>query len=131
MVNPRKAYPVDPGLIPPYERTGRGNLGYALEAVIFLELERRGYECGYVSTAEGWEVDFLATGPDASSLLVQVCLEAQDRTTFDREVRALEAATREYPEASPILITMDSTPPTNSLPTTVVWRPAAAWLLEQ
>ena len=27
MVNPRKAYPIDPGLIPIYERGGRDNLG--------------------------------------------------------------------------------------------------------
>ena len=33
MVNPRKAYPVDPGLIPVFDRTGRANLGHALERV--------------------------------------------------------------------------------------------------
>ena len=38
MVNPRKAYPVDPGLIPLYERTGRSNLGHALETAVFLGL---------------------------------------------------------------------------------------------
>ncbi len=49
MVNPRKAYPVDPGLIPLYERAGRSNLGHALETAVFLELERRGYEAAYVN----------------------------------------------------------------------------------
>jgi predicted AAA+ superfamily ATPase len=34
MVNLRKAYPFDPGLIPIYERMGRSNLGHALETVI-------------------------------------------------------------------------------------------------
>lgn len=29
MVNPRKAYPIDPGLIPLYERTGRKHGGWA------------------------------------------------------------------------------------------------------
>ena len=42
MVNPRKAYPIDPGLISLYERAGRANLGHALETVVLLELERRG-----------------------------------------------------------------------------------------
>ena len=37
MVNPRKAYPIDPGLIPLYERTGRANTGHALETAVFLE----------------------------------------------------------------------------------------------
>jgi len=34
MVNPRKAYPVDPGLIPVFERSGRAHLGHALETVV-------------------------------------------------------------------------------------------------
>jgi len=42
MVNPRKVYPVDPGLIPVFDRTGRTNEGHALETVTALELERRG-----------------------------------------------------------------------------------------
>ncbi len=41
MVNPRKAYPVDPGLIPVFDRTGRANLGHAPETAVLLELERR------------------------------------------------------------------------------------------
>ena len=34
MMNPRKAYPVDPGLIPVFDRTGRANTGHALETVV-------------------------------------------------------------------------------------------------
>ena len=41
MVNPRKAYPVDPGLIPVFDRTGRANIGHALETAVMVELERR------------------------------------------------------------------------------------------
>ena len=95
MVNPRKAYPVDPGLIPIYERSGRPNWGHALETAIFLELERRGYKMGYVRTPQGFEVDFLAGSPGEASLLVQVCLDMQDPQTYDREVRALAAAAGE------------------------------------
>ena len=40
MVNPRKAYPVDPGLIPVFDRSGRANVGHALETAVLLELER-------------------------------------------------------------------------------------------
>lgn len=47
MVNPRTAYPVDPGLIPVYERAGRENIGRALEAAALLELKRRGCDVGY------------------------------------------------------------------------------------
>ena len=131
MVNPRKVYPVDPGLIPLYERTGRANLGKALETVVFLELERRGFEAAYVRTREGWEVDFLATAPSTAPLLVQVCQEAHDPATWEREVRALAAAAPEHPRARPLLLTLDSTPPPQSLPAPLDWRPAARWLLDE
>ena len=60
MVNPRKAYPVDPGLIPVFDRTGRANTGHALETAVLVELERRGFEVTYLRTPEGYEVDFVA-----------------------------------------------------------------------
>lgn len=130
MVNPRKAYPVDPGLIPVYERTGRPNLGHALETVILVELERRGYELFYVRTREGFEVDFLAVSAFHTPILIQVSLDISDTATRDREVRALEAAALEMPEAVPLLLTLESTPPRPPLPEPLQWRPAVAWLLD-
>lgn len=59
MVNPRKAYPVDPGFIAVFERSGRANTGHALETAVLIELERRGMAVTYVRTPEGHEVDFL------------------------------------------------------------------------
>jgi hypothetical protein len=130
MVNPRKAYPVDPGLIPIYERTGRPNLGHALETAVLVELERRGRQVAYVRTKEGFEVDFLATNPLQTPELIQVCLDVSDSATREREVRALEAASKELPDAKPLLLTLDSTPPPH-LPTALQWLPAAAWLLDR
>jgi len=130
LVNPRKVYPVDPGLIPLFERSGRPNLGHALETVVLLELERRGYEADYVRTAEGWEVDFLAQAPGRPSLLVQVCTDLQAEETWRREIRALEAARALYPEALCHLVTLDPTPPRLELPATIHWAPATRWLLD-
>lgn len=129
MVNPRKAYPVDPGLIPVYERGGRANLGHALETTVLVELERRGCEAAYVRTREGFEVDFLARTPEGSWILLQVCAELSDAATREREVRALLSATAEFPEATALLITLDSIPPQPDLPAPLWWQPAAAWLL--
>ena len=61
-VNPRKAYPVDAGLIPVFDRTGRSNVGHALETAVLIELKRRGVETTYLRTKEGYEVDFVAGG---------------------------------------------------------------------
>jgi predicted AAA+ superfamily ATPase len=129
MVHPRKIYPVDPGLIPIYERAGRPNLGAALETTVLIELERRGYEIGYVRTRDGFEVDFLARSPEGDWLLLQVCADLSDAATREREVRALLSAAAEYPEAFPLLISLDAIPPQPDLPTPLRWQSAAAWLL--
>jgi len=47
MRNPRKVYPVDPGLIPLFQRAGRENRGRSLETAVLIELERRGYAAGW------------------------------------------------------------------------------------
>jgi uncharacterized protein len=131
MVNPRKAYPVDPGLISLFERSGRTHHGRALETAVLVELERRGFEVSYVRTEEGFEVDFLAHRAGEKPLLVQVCLESEGDETWDRELRALEAGAREHRSARPCLVTLDSVPPSRPLPPGLTWVPAARWLLEE
>ena len=130
MVNPRKAYPIDPGLIPLYERTGREHHGRALETAILLELERREYTVDWLRTDDGWEVDFFAERPGDPPLLIQVSLDTVEIETWEREVRSLEAAARAYPKAQAHLITFDSSLPPHEIPATIEWRPASRWLLE-
>jgi hypothetical protein len=129
MVHPRKIYPVDPGLIPIYESSGRPNLGHALETVVYVELARRGYEVSYIRTAEGYEVDFLASTPGRPPLLIQVSVDVHDPETFEREVRALAAAALMHPTAQALLLTLESTPPQQGLPSPLQWRWAGDWLL--
>ena len=131
MVNPRKAYPVDSGLIALFERSGRTHHGRALETAVLLELERRAWEVSYVRTAGGFEVDFLAHRVGDAPLLVQVCLESEGDETWDRELRALEAAATTHPDARAFLVTLDAVPPKRPLPKNVTWAPAARWLLEE
>lgn len=131
MVNPRKAYPVDPGLIALFERSGRTHHGRALETAVLLELERRGWEVSYVRTPDGFEVDFLAHRAGDAPLLVQVCLESEGDDTWVRELRALQAAAATHPEARPFLVTLDAVPPSRPLPRGLTWAPAARWLLEE
>jgi len=127
----RKAYPVDPGLIALFERSGCTHHGRALETAVMLELERRGFEVSYVRTAEGWETDFLAHRAGDRPLLVQVCLESEDDDTWTRELRGLEAGAVAHPDARPFMVTLDAMPPTRALPRGLTWAPAARWLLEE
>jgi predicted AAA+ superfamily ATPase len=130
MVNPRKAYPIDPGLITLFERSGRTHHGRALETAILIELERRGFDVTYVRTADGFEVDFLAHRAGDPPRLIQACLETEGDETWDRELRALERAAAVHPDARPFLVTLDAVPPVRPLPAGLSWVPAAQWLLE-
>lgn len=129
MVNPRKVYPVDPALIPLYDRSGRANIGHALETCVLLELERRGAEVHYVRTASGYEVDFLARYWDGREELVRVCADLTDIQTAEREVRALVQASQLYPHARPLLIALHSTP--HITPEGITIRTALDWFLQR
>jgi predicted AAA+ superfamily ATPase len=128
MVNPRKAYPVDPGLIPVFDRSRRTNLGHMLETAVQVELERRGMSVSYVRNRQSYEVDFLAGSPTGEASLIQVCADLDDPATREREVRALLVAAGEHPHASLHLITL--TPETaRGIPGQVAVHPAAQWFL--
>lgn len=129
MVNPRKAYPIDPGLIALYSRSDRTYRGASLETVVLLELERRGYTATWVKVGEDREVDFLAEQPGEQPLLVQVCLDAAADDTWKREVSALQEAAAQYRGARAILVTGTSSPPRQRLPKGLEWRSGAEWLL--
>jgi len=128
MIHPRKAYPVDPGLIPIFDRTSRSNLGHALETSVLLELERRGAQIGYLRTRSGYEVDFHAAFPDGTTLLIQVCADLSAHATLEREVRALQDAHTEHPQVAPLLLSLDLLPPA-ALPPQIQWQSALAWML--
>ena len=129
MVNPRKVYPVDTGLMPIFDRTGRANLGHALETAVLVELERRRMEVTYVKTADGYEVDFLARTPDGRRELIQVCADLGDPGTAHREMRALLSAGEEYPDAELRLIVLHRHDVPPSLPQRVTCQPALEWML--
>ena len=129
MVNPRKAYPVDPGLIPVFDRSGRANLGHALETAVLLELERRHLDVTYVRTLQGYEVDFLARGADRRPELLQVCADLSDAAVAERELRALAAAGEQFPDADKRLLTLDRDGFPQALPDGVVVETACEWML--
>ncbi len=129
MVNPRKAYPVDPGLIPVFDRSGRANLGHALETVVLLELERRRADITYVRSAKGYEVDFLARYPGGQAELIQVAAEARSPAAAERELRALVDAGRSHPNARQLILTLTRDGLPSAMPAGVQAEPAYVWLL--
>ena len=128
MVNPRKSYPVDAGLIGVFDRTGRANTGHALETAVLVELERRRHETTYVRTPEGFEVDFLARG-DGPPELIQVCADASEEPAATRELRALAAAGTMFPSAKKRLLTLNRRGLPPEAPEDVIAQPAYEWIL--
>jgi predicted AAA+ superfamily ATPase len=129
MINPRKVYPEDPGLIPIFDRSGRDNTGHALETCVLKELERRGAEFAYVRTANRYEVDFSARFPEGNEELIQVCAEMDNTDVCEREYRALVEASREYPRASLHIISLGSRAAL-AAPANVTVHSAVDWFLK-
>lgn len=127
--NPRKLYPVDPGLIGAFDIGGRANLGHALETVVLNELERRKVHVGYVKTEEGFEVDFHARDLTGAEELLQVCADPSVAETRARELRALAQAAQEYPRATRrvLVLTRDQVAPISAAG--IVVQPTYEWLL--
>jgi hypothetical protein len=127
--NPRKIYPADPGLIRAFDASGRSNVGHALETVVFLELERRKAEVGYVKTGSGQEVDFLARHRTGEEELIQVCANLEQQETRERESRALNEAGVAHPRARRRLLVLDRDAAAGPGWPGVEVQPAYEWLL--
>ena len=126
-VNPRKVYPVDTGLMALFDRSGKANVGHALETAVLHELQRRGAQVNYVRTSAGFEVDFYARGLGGDEALIQVCADLGSPDTLAREVRALQDAATTWPNASLQLITFNQ--PKGILPPEIQLHIASDWLL--
>ena len=129
MVNPRKAYPVDPGLIPIFDRASAADTGRALETAVLIELERRGMTVTYLRTPEGHEVDFLARGAAGDTELLQVVSDATQVEVAEPEIRALEEAGRLYPRAVRRLLTSTRDALPRAAPEGILAQPAYEWML--
>ncbi|PIQ50471.1 MAG: ATPase [Comamonadaceae bacterium CG12_big_fil_rev_8_21_14_0_65_59_15] len=127
-VNPRKIYPVDTGLIALFDRSGKANLGHALETAVLHQLQRRGNPVNYVRTSAGFEVDFYTRSRTGDESLIQVCTDLDDPSTSAREIRALQDAALSWPDASLHLITLQA-PRTVAVPANIELHLAADWLL--
>jgi hypothetical protein len=73
LINPRKVYAIDLGLVNAVSTTLTENLGRKLENLIFLHLRRKYTELYYFD--EKGECDFVAMKNDNVVELVQVCYE--------------------------------------------------------
>ncbi len=95
MVNPRKIYAIDTGLVQACSRKVHPDWGHLLENFVFMELRRKDYKIEYYRTISGREVDFLITDRHGRKELIQVTAEIKYQTTRNREIRGLSEAMEE------------------------------------
>jgi uncharacterized protein len=129
-VNPRKCYPVDPGLAAAVSFRASADVGHLLESAVYLELRRRGRALAYVATRSGYEVDFLAEDRMGSRELVQVCADLENPATRQRELRALEEGMQETSCERATLVTLREEGSAEMAGRQVRIVPAWRWLLE-
>ena len=127
-VNPRKVYPIDPGFIPVFDRSGKSNLGHALETTVYIHLRRQKAEISYVKTKRGFEVDFLARHIEGNQELIQVSYNIDDKSTREREIRALLDASVDSPQASLVLLTAHSSRQDLDIPSNITVLSAWEWM---
>ncbi len=89
LVNPRKAYCVDTGLLQVVSTRLVFNDAFRFENLVFLALRRKFRELFYFD--EGGECDFVAARRHAPVLAVQACVELTTRD-LDRELGGVRAA---------------------------------------
>ena len=98
-----KIYFIDNGLL---SLNGIDDKGRLLENLVFLELIRRNKDIAYYQNSLKEEVDFIVKEGKKVTSLIQVCYDAQDFMTRDRELRILLKASEEFKCNNLILLTM-------------------------
>lgn len=107
MVNPKKIYAIDTGLIQACIHRPMPDWGHHLENFVFLTLRRADLIIEYYRTKTGREVDFIITDRQGNRSLIQVTAEMKAADTRKREITALSDAMRECGIDKAIIITMD------------------------
>lgn len=127
-VNPRKLYLADHGLAQAFSPAPGLDRGRLLENIIACELARTSRDLAYAKTPSGLEVDFVSTDFEGRTRLIQAASDISSPATFEREVRALTEARRDYPSASTLLITETDPPLGAHIPKGIKIVPVWQWL---
>ena len=129
ILNPKKSYFIDNGLVKRVGFNFSSNLGHLLENLIFIELLRRGKKIFYHNKNQ--ECDFIIVEDKTVTSAIQVCYAFSSEKTKQREINGLVDAMNVYNLQSGLIITDDSEEEffDNNKKITII--PAWKWLLEK
>lgn len=107
-VNPSKIYCVDCGVINAYSIKPQMEIGVCLENAVYIHLRKEiSDSIFYYKTQSGKEIDFVVQKINGALQLFQVCLNANDEQTRQREVSAIIEAAQELDLQQAWIITFD------------------------
>ncbi len=127
IMNPKKAYTIDPAFANRLGFHFSENKGRILENLIYIELLRRGKEVYYFSGKN--ECDFLIKEGARITQAIQVTY-LLDATNTQREIIGLKEAMQAYQLKQGLLLTANETVPKNGIPDEINIQPAWKWLLK-
>lgn len=128
ILNPKKSYFIDNGLVKRVGFSFSDNLGHLLENLVYIELLRRGKEVFYYNKKQA--CDFLLVENKLVTHAIQVCYSFYSEKTKKREIDGLLEAMDTFNLTTGLIIT-------NSIEDTIIVEdkhitilPAYKWLLE-
>ena len=128
ILNPKKSYFIDNGLVKRVGFSFSDNLGHLLENLVYIELLRRGKEVFYYSKKQ--ECDFLLVENNIVTVAIQVCYTFYSEKTRKREVDGLLEAMETFNLTSGLIITNDVEDKITADDKHIDIIPAWKWLLE-
>jgi len=128
ILNPRKVYAIDTGLVNAVSFMFSENTGSLLENIVFLELKRRFQEIYYHEDKK--ECDFLVKEKEKIIQAIQVTASIADLKTEKREIEGLKEAMEKYNLKEGYIITKDTEKTINLEGRIVYIKPIITWLLE-
>ena len=123
-----KVYFIDNGLL---TLNGIDDKGRLLENLVFLELIRRDKDIAYYQNSLKEEVDFVVKEGKKVTQLIQICYDAENFMTRDRELRILIKASDEFKCKELVLLTMHEEKEEKISGKTIQVKPVSKWLLEE
>ncbi len=129
VVNPKKIYCIDTGLITAVASQFSENKGRYLENAVYLELLRREKEIFYWKDDAGEEVDFLVTQRGKPQQLIQVTSSIEDNKVKERELAPLLSAAERFKIDDCLILTDGQSAEVSSGKLKIKVRPIWSWFL--
>jgi predicted AAA+ superfamily ATPase len=128
ILNPKKSYFIDNGLVSRVGFSFSANSGHLLENLVFIELLRRGKTVYYHN--KGQECDFVLVEDKTVTAAIQVTYAMPNEKTRKREIDGLLDAMNAYKLTSGLIITDDTEEELIENDRKIAIIPAWKWLLE-